>query len=130
MELSSHLPSPAEMDIGATVFSFNSFYFRCPVIIMTTLLRKYLQFLLGLHMSDFFPGKMPLDFLCKITTIRAPSKQIEKRSKQNMYWAASLGKKRKDFPLLMLAHCERREFCLDSVFSKNAPYKQKHIFHF
>ena len=65
----------------------------------------------------------------KVATIRAPSKQIQKRSKQNMYWEASLGEKRKDSPLPLLAHCERREFCLDGVLSKNAPYQQKNIFH-
>ena len=39
------------------------------------------------------------------STIRAPSKQIPKPSKQNMHWAASLRKKRKDFPPPLHAHC-------------------------
>ena len=67
------------------------------------------------------------------STIRARSKEDQKLSRENMRGAASLRKKRQTLSLpptcTQLVHCEKGKFSLDGSFSKNAPYKQKIIFH-
>ena len=69
----------------------------------------------------------------KIDTIRARSKQDQGTSRENMRSAASLRKKRQTLSLpptcTQLVLCEKGKFSLDGSFSKNAPYKQKIIFH-
>ena len=56
-----------------------------------------------------------------------------RESRENMRGAASLGKKRQTLSLpptcTQLVLCEKGKFSLDGSFSKNAPYKQKIIFH-
>ena len=54
-----------------------------------------------------------------------------RESRENLRCAASLGKKRQtlSLPPTCTLLCEKGKFSLDSSFSKNAPYKQKIIFH-
>jgi len=65
--------------------------------------------------------------------MRALSKEDLKPSRENMRGAASLWKKRQTLSLpptcTQLVLCEKGKFALDGEFSKNAPYKQKIIFH-
>ena len=69
-----------------------------------------------------------------ISTMRALSKEDLKLSRENMRGAASLWKERQTLSLpptcTQLVLCEKEKFSLDGSFSKNAPYKQKIIFHF
>ena len=66
-------------------------------------------------------------------TMRALSKEDLKLSRENMRGAASLWKERQTLSLpptcTQLVLCEKGKFSLDGSFSKNAPYKQKIIFH-
>ena len=66
-------------------------------------------------------------------TMRALSKADLKPSKANMHGAASLWKEKQTLSLpptcTQLVLCEKGKFALDGEFSKNAPYKQKIIFH-
>ena len=66
-------------------------------------------------------------------TMRALSKADLKPSKANMLGAASLWKEKQTLSLpptcTQLVLCEKGKFALDGEFSKNAPYKQKIIFH-
>ena len=68
-----------------------------------------------------------------LVTMRALSKEDLKPSRENMRGAASLWKKRQTLSLpptcTQLVLCEKGKFSLDGSFSKNAPYKQKIIFH-
>ena len=68
-----------------------------------------------------------------LNTMRALSKEDLKPSRENMRGAASLWKKRQTLSLpptcTQLVLCEKGKFSLDGSFSKNAPYKQKIIFH-
>ena len=65
--------------------------------------------------------------------MRALSKEDLKLSRENMRGAASLWKERQTLSLpptcTQLVLCEKGKFSLDGSFSKNAPYKQKIIFH-
>jgi len=65
--------------------------------------------------------------------MRALSKADLKPSKANMLGAASLWKEKQTLSLpptcTQLVLCEKGKFALDGEFSKNAPYKQKIIFH-
>ena len=69
----------------------------------------------------------------KLATMRALSKEDLIPSRENMRGAASLWKKRQTLSLpptcTQLVLCEKGKFSLDGSFSKNAPYKQKIIFH-
>ena len=66
-------------------------------------------------------------------TMRALSKADLKPSRANMHGAASLWKEKQTLSLpptcTQLVLCEKGKFALDGEFSKNAPYKQKIIFH-
>ena len=66
-------------------------------------------------------------------TMRALSKADLKPSRANMHGAASLWKEKQTLSLpptcTQLVLCEKGKFSLDGSFSKNAPYKQKIIFH-
>ena len=65
--------------------------------------------------------------------MRALSKADLKPSRANMHGAASLWKEKQTLSLpptcTQLVLCEKGKFALDGEFSKNAPYKQKIIFH-
>ena len=65
--------------------------------------------------------------------MRALSKADLKPSRANMHGAASLWKEKQTLSLpptcTQLVLCEKGKFSLDGSFSKNAPYKQKIIFH-
>ena len=65
--------------------------------------------------------------------MRSLSKEDLKPSRENMRGAASLWKKRQTLSLPLtctqLVLFEKGKFSLDGSFSKNAPYKQKIIFH-
>ena len=65
--------------------------------------------------------------------MRALSKEDLKLSRENMRGAASLWKEKQTLSLpptcTQLVLCEKGKFSLDGSFSKNAPYKQKIIFH-
>jgi len=65
--------------------------------------------------------------------MRALSKADLKPSRENMHGAASLWKEKQTLSLpptcTQLVLCEKGKFSLDGSFSKNAPYKQKIIFH-
>ena len=65
--------------------------------------------------------------------MRALSKEDLKLSRENMRGAASLWKEKQTLSLpptcTQLVLCEKGKFALDGEFSKNAPYKQKIIFH-
>ena len=69
----------------------------------------------------------------KTDTMRALSKADLKPSRANMHGAASLWKEKQTLSLpptcTQLVLCEKGKFALDGEFSKNAPYKQKIIFH-
>ena len=71
--------------------------------------------------------------LFQIRTMRALSKADLKPSRANMHGAASLWKEKQTLSLpptcTQLVLCEKGKFALDGEFSKNAPYKQKIIFH-
>merc|ERR1712142_1138628 len=66
-------------------------------------------------------------------TMRALSKADLKPSRANMHGEASLWKEKQTLSLpptcTQLVLCEKGKFALDGEFSKNAPYKQKIIFH-
>ena len=68
-----------------------------------------------------------------VYTMRALSKADLKPSRANMHGAASLWKEKQTLSLpptcTQLVLCEKGKFALDGEFSKNAPYKQKIIFH-
>ena len=68
-----------------------------------------------------------------LVTMRALSKADLKPSRANMHGAASLWKEKQTLSLpptcTQLVLCEKGKFALDGEFSKNAPYKQKIIFH-
>ena len=68
-----------------------------------------------------------------VNTMRALSKADLKPSRANMHGAASLWKEKQTLSLpptcTQLVLCEKGKFALDGEFSKNAPYKQKIIFH-
>ena len=72
-------------------------------------------------------------FISNTITMRALSKEDLKLSRENMRGAASLWKERQTLSLpptcTQLVLCEKGKFSLDGSFSKNAPYKQKIIFH-
>ena len=78
--------------------------------------------------------KCHLKNACKLKEYHWRALQAKSReSRENMRGAASLGKKRQTLSLpptcTQLVLCEKGKFSLDGSFSKNAPYKQKIIFH-
>jgi len=79
-------------------------------------------------------GSLKLQFYGLVPcTMRALSKADLKPSRANMHGAASLWKEKQTLSLpptcTQLVLCEKGKFALDGEFSKNAPYKQKIIFH-
>ena len=91
-------------------------------------------FLFG-NLNSVLPQETFIIYLEKATfsTMRALSKADLKPSRANMHGAASLWKEKQTLSLpptcTQLVLCEKGKFALDGEFSKNAPYKQKIIFH-